>query len=702
MKVMDRNRLALLFAALVVALTVIPTAAVGSTAAPTAAHLDTPTSDILVDDDMIVTTDFPRALNPWGQSETASYSDPSGLIDYFEFTSLYSLGTDRILVFTCDYSGSVGMTSAQATDIGNDAVHDHFWAMSEGRYNIEFIDGGHLAVGSGSSSKCDTAATNYVNNTYTGPDVNGVMFIADIGGGFAGPGSTCAVHGWCPPTYPSNGRSGFVTDGGVIAMVWSHEHGHMLTWPHSNSGTGSDYDNPMDLMSGNSSYHGGTNPSPYETIAPNRLAAGWIDQDDVVIWNGSDLDVDLGTAGASGKKMIAVEIDSDTFWSVGPRISDSNDPFHAAWSGVEVMIVENCGGCYPLSRGQFTAGAQAWTPRTTPIHTLQVGDSETLGTLGIQVVSADGDSVRVIISDPTEPPDYVKRLAGSDRYSTAAAVSAEAHPTPGAVDTVFIATGTNFPDALGAAAAAGHVGAPVLLVNSGVPGATSAELSRLDPTTIYVVGGQAVMSDAVVATLGAYGTVVRLSGSNRYNTAAAVSAEVYKTPSAVDTVFVATGSNFPDALGAAAAAGHLGAPVLLVGETVPGATASELTRLGPSKIYVVGGSAVISDAVAASLGAYGTVERLAGANRYATAAAVSQEVYLDPGAVDAAFVATGFNFPDALGAAAAAGHLGGPVLLVGDNVPGPTATELARLKPLTTVYVAGGVSVVSNFVAAAL
>jgi putative cell wall-binding protein len=231
-----------------------------------------------------------------------------------------------------------------------------------------------------------------------------------------------------------------------------------------------------------------------------------------------------------------------------------------------------------------------------------VGDSETFGPVTIDVISADADSVRVVITEPTSPASYVKRLAGPDRYATAAAVSAEVFSDPSAVDTVFVATGSNFPDALGAAAAAGHVGAPVLLVGDTVPGATAAELNRLNPTNIYVVGGPAVVSDSVVASLGAFGAVDRLAGSNRYATAAAVSASVFVNPASVDAAFVATGSNFPDALGAAAAAGHLGSPVLLVGATVPGATAAELLRLNPlTTVYIAGGTSVVSNAVAAAL-----------------------------------------------------------------------------------------------------
>jgi len=109
-------------------------------------------------------------------------------------------------------------------------------------------------------------------------------------------------------------------------------------------------------------------------------------------------------------------------------------------------------------------------------------------------------------------------------------------------------------------------------------------------------------------------------------------------------------------------------------------------------------SSPISDSIVVDLPA--VTDRQAGANRYATAAEISKATF-SPG-VPVAYVATGANFPDALAAAAAAGHLGGPVLLVtATSIPAETAAELDRLNP-GRIVVAGGSSVVSNAVLSAL
>jgi putative cell wall-binding protein/glucose/arabinose dehydrogenase len=281
---------------------------------------------------------------------------------------------------------------------------------------------------------------------------------------------------------------------------------------------------------------------------------------------------------------------------------------------------------------------------------------------------------------------------GPDRYSTAANISAEAFP--GGASTVYVAFGEDFPDALGAAAAAAEAGGPVLLTKTNsIPASTTAELARLAPTTIVVVGGPAVVSDAVLAQLGAFAsTVERHSGANRYATAADISARAF--PGGASTVYVALGEDFPDALGAAAAAAQAGGPVLLtLTDSIPAATAAELTRLNPTTIIVAGGPAVVSDAVVASLGAYGTVERHSGADRYATAASISAQAF--GGGASTVYVAYGGDFPDALGAAAAAAAANGPVLLVRTgSIPGATATELTRLAP-DTIIVSGGPGVIS-------
>lgn len=284
-------------------------------------------------------------------------------------------------------------------------------------------------------------------------------------------------------------------------------------------------------------------------------------------------------------------------------------------------------------------------------------------------------------TQPARAAMTVQRLAGADRYATAASVSA-AHYAPG-VPAAYVATGLDFPDALAAGPAAARAGGPILLVRpGGIPPATAAELARLRPARIVVLGSAGVVSDGVLATLDAYDTgggVARIAGPDRYATAAAISAATFPTGTA--DAFVATGAAFPDALVGGVAAARYGAPILLTRPNeLPATTADELRRLAPRRIFVLGSSGAVSDGVAAALASLaGSVVRLGGPDRYATGVAVSRALFAN---AQSLFVATGRDFPDALVAVPAAARTSGALLLVpGNSVPAAVRAEAVRLAP---------------------
>ncbi len=295
--------------------------------------------------------------------------------------------------------------------------------------------------------------------------------------------------------------------------------------------------------------------------------------------------------------------------------------------------------------------------------------------------------------DPAPPPTTttVTRLAGTDRYATGAAITADAFPRT--VHDVYVATGASFADALSGAAAAAVRGAPVLLVApTGVPDPVREELARLRPDRVWVLGGPAVVPDAVVAELSrtTSARVTRLAGADRYRTSARISAHAFAP--GVPVAYLAIGTAFPDALAAGAAAGRAGGPVLLTaGGTLPSAIRDELARLRPGRVVVLGGTGAVSEAVRLDAGraAGAPTRRIGGQTRYETAAAVVADAF--PDATDVVMLATGESFPDALGGGAAAATRGAAVLLVPPSGPLPAATaaQLRRLSP-TTLLVLGG------------
>ncbi|GLK18987.1 cell wall-binding repeat-containing protein [Herbiconiux flava] len=104
-------------------------------------------------------------------------------------------------------------------------------------------------------------------------------------------------------------------------------------------------------------------------------------------------------------------------------------------------------------------------------------------------------------------------------------------------------------------------------------------------------------------------------------------------------------------------------------------------------------SATESDQVAAEAAAAApTVDRIGGADRFTVAVNVSKEGYPDGNGV--AYLVTGLDYPDALGAAPAAVHTNGPLLLTArDTIPPVVLGELNRLKPNLVIIVGGPNSV---------
>ncbi|HEX2222043.1 MAG TPA: cell wall-binding repeat-containing protein [Candidatus Limnocylindria bacterium] len=195
----------------------------------------------------------------------------------------------------------------------------------------------------------------------------------------------------------------------------------------------------------------------------------------------------------------------------------------------------------------------------------------------------------------------VTRITGADRYAGAANLSAVTFPA--GLPVAYVTTGENYPDALAASGAAGLNGAPILLTKrDGLPRATANELTRLRPGRIVVLGGSGSVSDAVVAALSRYsGSVSRITAPDRYAGAVALSRISFAS---ARTVYVATGANFPDGLGAGAVAGGLPGPLLLVPtDWLPTSVAEELRRLGPTRVVVVGGPGSVSDGVLSAIDA---------------------------------------------------------------------------------------------------
>jgi len=244
------------------------------------------------------------------------------------------------------------------------------------------------------------------------------------------------------------------------------------------------------------------------------------------------------------------------------------------------------------------------------------------------------------------------RLWGDDRYETAVAVSQR---LPAGQPAVFLASGADYPDALSATAAAAKVGGPVLLTpRSSLPSAVAMEIRRLKPSRIYVLGGPSVVSDAVLRSAKKLvPSTERLYGADRYATSSTVVQRFFPTS---ESVVLATGNGFADALVAGATAGRLGAPTLLVNgrsTRVDSSFISRLRSMAVREIILAGGHGSISIPMEQQLRTAGfDVRRIGGASRYETAAQLMAAAGSEP--PTEVFLASGQDFPDALSAAALA------------------------------------------------
>lgn len=186
---------------------------------------------------------------------------------------------------------------------------------------------------------------------------------------------------------------------------------------------------------------------------------------------------------------------------------------------------------------------------------------------------------------------------------------------------------------------------------------------------------------------------VRLGGSDRYETAAAVSKNGWATGS--KTIVLVYGDDYPDALSAAPLAKKYNAPILLTTiNSLPASISNEISRLKPTKVYIVGGTGVVSTNIESQIRAKGIsdIQRLGGINRYETATLVANQVGTSSGVV----LASGNNFPDALSIAAIAANSGMPILLTDkDNFTSYNKNFLQN-KTISQTYIIGGDGVISN------
>ncbi|WP_226580910.1 cell wall-binding repeat-containing protein [Halobacillus litoralis] len=284
-----------------------------------------------------------------------------------------------------------------------------------------------------------------------------------------------------------------------------------------------------------------------------------------------------------------------------------------------------------------------------------------------------------------------ERVSGMNRYETAVEISKKGWDQ---ADTVVIARGDEFADALAGAPLAYKEDAPILLTKSGdLNDEVMEEIKRLGASEAIILGGTGAVSEYVKYQLDGMDVAVdRISGADRFETAANIAARLDGNP---ENVIVADGYNYPDALAVAPYAAREGYPILLSKtDELPSITKVALSDFEES--IVVGGTNAISADVEAMLP--GAV-RYSGETRYETAAVIAEQLAVQEGKT---FVATGQSFADALaGSVLAAKEEASMLLVQQDKLPAVTKEAIDKLD-INNFQVLGGTNAVSDAVASEL
>ncbi|KZL90202.1 cell wall-binding repeat-containing protein [Clostridium magnum] len=293
----------------------------------------------------------------------------------------------------------------------------------------------------------------------------------------------------------------------------------------------------------------------------------------------------------------------------------------------------------------------------------------------------------------------VTRTSGADRYATAAQV-AKANWATGATDVVLV-TGEGYADAVSASALAKQLNAPILLTTTNeLSNDAKLALETLKPQNVYIVGGNAAISQSVRDGLKANYNLVELGGKNRYETNVAVANKLVELGVKADSVMLVGGEGFSDALSVAPVAAAKG-QILLLGSnnTETMAPVINFVNANSSKVTVVGTTNIINEDMYKALNAVDRVN--GGANRFETNMNVLNKYAADLKA-DKLFVAnaSGNGYADALVASALAGKTASPLVLVDSEGAAATTTAInyikAKATKTTDLNVVGGEGVVSN------
>ncbi|MBQ6569537.1 MAG: cell wall-binding repeat-containing protein, partial [Clostridia bacterium] len=296
----------------------------------------------------------------------------------------------------------------------------------------------------------------------------------------------------------------------------------------------------------------------------------------------------------------------------------------------------------------------------------------------------------------------ITRLAGASRVDTAIEICKSGWSRTG---TVILANGYSFADAMAGVPLSYALDAPILLTandSSGLEANVKTAIVNTRAKNIIILGGTQAVSQSIENQLKkASYNVERVAGSSRYETSTAIAQKLYQVKGSYgDTVFVASGSNYPDALAVSPVAAMLGDPIIYArpDATVDASAAQYFADSAAKKVVILGGSGAVGSAAEDNIRTLGVtdVQRVYGASRYDTAMTIVNKYKSLFTTSDIAF-ATGVSFPDALAGGAFAAKKGMPVILIAEKTAPSGLSAYISSKNTENIYVFGGYGALSDF-----
>lgn len=287
----------------------------------------------------------------------------------------------------------------------------------------------------------------------------------------------------------------------------------------------------------------------------------------------------------------------------------------------------------------------------------------------------------------------VYRLYGDTRYETSLKVANVFRTELGVekYDSVILACGTNYADALAGSYLSSVRKAPILLVDgkdnhiNAVKEYIQKHLKK--DGTVYILGGSAVVPDRVVSDLDGF-SVVRLGGKDRYETNILILREAAKYSGGEEEYLIVSGNGYADSLSASATK----KPIILVKSEIQHSQRKFFGSLKARKFCIIGGNGAVSTDIENELTEYGKVERVGGATRYETSTEVAKRFFKKPEAVVLAY---SHNFPDGLCGGSLACSMNAPILLAA-NGKTDAATEYTKKNDIVHGVILGGPALIND------